>query len=61
MLSGVPYGYVEDLYSPEYSYDDANEVSEEGEGIAAPGFVSESLDLVVTEGDTIVLPCIVTR
>jgi hypothetical protein len=59
--TGVPYGYVEDLYSPEYSNDDANEVSEEGGVIAAPGFVSDSLDLVVTEGDTIVLPCIVTR
>ena len=57
----MPYGYVEDLYSPEYAYDDANEVSEEEEVIAAPGFVSDTLDLLVTEGETIALPCIVTR
>ena len=52
---------IEDLYSPEYAYDEDNEVSEEGDVMKAPGFVSETINLVVNEGETITLPCIVTR
>ena len=52
---------MEDLYSPEYDYDEDNEVSEEGAVMKAPGFVSETMNLVVNEGETIRLPCIVTR
>ena len=58
---GLPYGSIEDLYSPEYAYDEDNEVSEEKDIMKAPGFVSETLNLVVDEGETIRLPCIVTR
>jgi len=58
---GLPYGSLEDLYSPEYDYDEDNEVSEEGDVMKAPGFVSETMNLVVNEGETIRLPCIVTR
>ena len=59
--SGLPYGSLEDLYNPEYDYDEDNEVSEEGAVMKAPGFVSETMNLVVNEGETIRLPCIVTR
>eukprot|EP00090_Calanus_glacialis_P007213 TRINITY_DN15667_c0_g1_i4.p1 TRINITY_DN15667_c0_g1~~TRINITY_DN15667_c0_g1_i4.p1 ORF type:complete len:475 (-),score=83.63 TRINITY_DN15667_c0_g1_i4:269-1693(-) len=58
---GLPYDSIEDLYSPEYDYDEDNEVSEEGDVMKAPGFVSETMNLVVNEGETIRLPCIVTR
>eukprot|EP00091_Calanus_sinicus_P007342 TRINITY_DN1834_c0_g1_i8.p1 TRINITY_DN1834_c0_g1~~TRINITY_DN1834_c0_g1_i8.p1 ORF type:complete len:294 (-),score=50.93 TRINITY_DN1834_c0_g1_i8:1308-2189(-) len=58
---GLPYGSLEDLYSPEYDYDEDNEVSEEGDLMKAPGFVSQTINLVVNEGETIRLPCIVTR
>ena len=58
-LSGTPYGNLEDLYG---SYDDNNEVAEEEEAIMkAPSFVSLPLDVVVNEGETIRLPCIVSR
>lgn len=57
-VSATPYGNLEDLYNPEYEdYDQHNEVSE----LSAPRFVSSQLDLVVNEGETIRLPCIVTR
>jgi hypothetical protein len=58
---GLPYSSIEDLYSREYDYDEDNEVSEEGDVMKAPGFVSETMNLVVNEGETIRLPCIVTR
>jgi len=58
---GIPYRSVEDMYSPEYAYDEDNEVSEEEDGEVTPGFVSDTINLVVNEGDTIILPCIVTR
>jgi hypothetical protein len=58
---GLPYSSIEDLYSPEYKYEEDNEMSEEGDVMKAPGFVSETLQLVVKEGETIRLPCIVTR
>ena len=49
------------MYSPEYAYDEDNEVSEEEDVEKAPEFVSETINLVVNEGETISLPCIVTR
>ena len=59
-VSATPYGNLEDLYNPEYEdYDQHNEVS--GAELSAPRFVSSQLDLVVNEGETIRLPCIVTR
>jgi len=58
---GLPYNSLDDLYSPDYDYDDNNEILKEGGAMKAPGFVSKELDIVVTEGDTIELPCIVTR
>ena len=58
---GIPYGSLEDMYSPEYSYDEDNEVKEEEDVDITPKFVTETMNLVVTEGDTIVLPCVVTR
>ena len=58
--AGIPYGSLEDMYSPEYSYDEDNEVKEEDVDIT-PKFVTETMNLVVTEGDTIVLPCVVKR
>ena len=61
LSSGIPYRSVEDMYSPEYAYDEDNEVSEEEDGEVTPGFVSDTINLVVNEGDTIILPCIVTR
>jgi len=61
LTPGLPYGSLEDLYNPEYDYDEDNEVSEEGAVMKAPGFVSETMNLVVNEGETIRLPCIVTR
>lgn len=62
LLQGTPYGNLEDLYNTDYGdYDDNNEVNEEDAIMEAPGFVSSRLDLVVNEGETIRLPCIVTR
>jgi len=58
---GIPYGSLEDMYSPEYSYDEDNEVTQEEDVDVTPKFVTETMNLVVTEGDTIVLPCVVTR
>jgi len=58
---GLPYGSLEDLYNPEYNYDEDNEVSEEKAVMKPPGFKSETMNLVVNEGETITLPCIVTR
>lgn len=51
------------MYTADYEdYNDNNEVSEEEEAIMkAPSFVSSRLELVVNEGETIRLPCIVTR
>ena len=43
------------------SYDDNNEVEEEEATMKAPSFVSSPLDVVVNEGETIRLPCIVSR
>ena len=63
-VSATPYGNLEDLYNPDYEdYDENNEVSEEADDavLKPPGFVSSSVDLVVNEGETIRLPCIVTR
>ena len=64
-VSATPYGNLEDLYNPDYEdYDENNEVSEETGADAIlkpPGFVSSKLDLVINEGETIRLPCIVTR
>ena len=62
LSSGTPYGNLEDLYTADYEdYDDNNKVSEEEAIMAAPGFVSPRLDLVVNEGETIRLPCVVSR
>lgn len=59
-IQATPYGNLEDLYNPEYEdYDQHNEVAELE--LKAPRFVSSQLDLVVNEGETIRLPCIVTR
>ena len=60
-VPGTPYKSVYDMYSPEYAYDEDNEVSEEEDVEKAPAFVSETKNLVVNEGETISLPCIVTR
>ena len=61
-LPGTPYNNLEDLYSADYAdYDDNNQVSEEEAIMMAPSFVSSSLDVVVNEGETIRLPCIVSR
>jgi len=63
-IQATPYGNLEDLYNPDYEdYDENNEVSEEADDavLKPPGFVSSSVDLVVNEGETIRLPCIVTR
>ena len=60
-LLGIPYKSVYDMYSPEYAYDEDNEASEEEDVEKAPEFVSETMNLVVNEGETISLPCIVTR
>ena len=64
-VSATPYGNLEDLYNPDYEdYDENNEVSEEAGADAIlkpPGFVSSKLDLIINEGETIRLPCIVTR
>ena len=61
-LSATPYNNLEDLYSADYGdYDDNNEVSEEEAIMRAPSFVSSPLDVVVNEGETIRLPCIVSR
>ena len=63
-ILGSPYGNLEDLYNPDYDdYEEHNEVSEEHDDaiLKPPGFVSNELDLVVNEGETIRLPCIVTR
>lgn len=63
-FSGTPYGTLEDLYNPDYDdYEEHNEVSEEHDDaiLKPPGFISNKLDLVVNEGETIRLPCIVTR
>ena len=49
------------MYSPEYAYDEDNGVSEEEDVAKAPEFVSKTMNLVVNEGETIVLPCVVTR
>ena len=49
------------MYNPEYAYDEDNEVSEEEDVEKAPEFVSETINLEVNEGETISLPCIVTR
>ena len=57
-LSATPYGNLEDLYG---SYDDNNEVAEEEAIMKAPSFVSSPLDVVVNQGETIRLPCIVSR
>ena len=57
-VSATPYGNLEDLYG---SYDDNNEVEEEEATMKAPSFVSSPLDVVVNEGETIRLPCIVSR
>ena len=59
--SGIPYKSVYDMYSPEYAYDEDNGVSEEEDVEKAPEFVSKTMNLVVNEGETIVLPCVVTR
>ena len=59
--AGIPYGSLEDMYSPEYSYDEDNEVTEDKDDDVTPGFVTKTMNLVVNEGDTIVLPCVVTR
>ena len=59
--SGIPYVSVYDMYNPEYAYDEDNEVSEQEDAEKAPEFVSEAVNLVVNEGETISLPCIVTR
>merc|ERR1719308_643418 len=58
---GKPYGSLEDMYSPEYSYDEDNEVTEDKDVDVTPGFVTKTMSLVVNEGDTIILPCVVTR
>jgi len=58
---GKPYGSLEDMYSPEYSYDEDNEVTEDKDVDVTPGFVTKTMNLVVNEGDTIILPCVVTR
>ena len=61
-LPGTPYNNLEDLYSTDYGdYDDNNQLSEEEAIMKAPSFVSSSLDVVVNEGETIRLPCIVSR
>jgi len=64
-IQATPYGNLEDLYNPDYEdYDENNEVSEEAGADAIlkpPGFVSSKLDLIINEGETIRLPCIVTR
>ena len=59
--SGIPYKSVYDMYNPEYAYDEDNGVSEEEDVEKAPEFVSKTMNLVVNEGETIVLPCVVTR
>jgi len=54
LTPGQPYDSLEDLYSPDYG----NEVTDT---LMPPSFTSAPLHLSVTEGDTVRLPCIVSR
>jgi len=54
VTSGNPYDSLEDIYSSDYE----NEVSD---SLLPPAFTSSALHLTVTEGDTVRLPCTVTR
>lgn len=61
-ITGTPYNNLEDLYAADYGdYDDNNQVNEEEAVMMAPSFVSQPLDVVLNEGETIRLPCIVSR
>jgi len=58
---GLPYDSLEDFYFSEYSDDLTNEVIENENVQRAPAFISESMQFIVNEGETITLPCLVTR
>ena len=60
-FTGLPYDSLEDFYFSEYSDDLTNEVIENENVQRAPAFISESMKFIVNEGETITLPCLVTR
>ena len=54
--AGLPYKSLEDLYA----YDESDEITVD-EDVKTPEFLSKSLNLVVNQGESISLPCSVTR
>jgi len=62
VVQGVPYGSVNDLYDTNYEYDFGdNQVRDEVLITKTPKILSDPLELVVNEGQTVRLPCLVDR
>jgi len=63
IISGLPYsGTVEDMYSSdEYNDTPSNDQPQEVVHVRTPKFISESMSMLVNEGETVRLPCIVDR
>jgi len=55
VLKVSTYSSFEDLYNSEYYYTELDDIQK------LPDFVTESSEVVVSEGETIILPCVVTN
>eukprot|EP00092_Neocalanus_flemingeri_P000880 GFUD01000937.1.p1 GENE.GFUD01000937.1~~GFUD01000937.1.p1 ORF type:complete len:449 (+),score=131.49 GFUD01000937.1:118-1464(+) len=61
-VNGVPYGSINDLYDTNYEYEFGdNQVREEVFITKTPQFLSQPQEIVVNEGHTVRLPCLVDR
>eukprot|EP00092_Neocalanus_flemingeri_P000881 GFUD01000938.1.p1 GENE.GFUD01000938.1~~GFUD01000938.1.p1 ORF type:complete len:1259 (+),score=360.25 GFUD01000938.1:95-3871(+) len=61
-VNGVPYGSINDLYDTNYEYEFGdNQVREEVLITKTPQFLSQPQEIVVNEGHTVRLPCLVDR